>query len=55
MEIVEKRGRVDETPSQQKLLSNAAKSDSGSRFVMLAYFLFCSTEESLSSSVKKLI
>ena len=45
----------DETRSQRKLLSNAAKSDSAPRFVMTAYFPFCSTEGSLSPSVKMLI
>ena len=55
LEVVDVRGSVDETPSQRKLLSNAAKADSGSRFAMTAYFLFCSTEGSLSPSVKKLI
>ena len=34
------------------MLSNAAKSDSGWRLVMTACFLFCSTEGSLSPSVK---
>ena len=55
IEIVDVRGSVDETPSQGKLLSNAAKLDSGSRFAMTAYFLFCSTEGLLSPSAKKLI
>ena len=47
--------RFDETPSQRKLLSNAAKSDSAPRFVMTSYFLFRSTEGSLSPSVRKII